>query len=256
MNNIKEKWVLNSKENQVKEILKLENIFLSYNNKKTYVLKDISFSVFSWEVLSIIWVNWSGKSTLLKVIAWIQKIDDWKIIKNYKKLSYVPQKISLDKTFPIKVYEFIKIYNENIDDKKIINYLKKFDNENLFEKNIASLSGWEFQKILIISALLNEPELILLDEPTAWIDIIWEEIFYEIIKEVKKLFPKISIILVSHNIKLVYKNSDKVICLHENNFCCHGSPLEVSENKITESIFGKYTLPYKHNPHNKNTHNN
>jgi len=246
----------NFEENKQKEILKLENIFLSFDNKKTYVLKDISFSVFSWEVLSIIWINWSGKSSLLKVIAWIQKINSWKITKNYKKLSYVPQKISLDKTFPIKVSEFIKIYNQNIRDEKILSYLKKFDSEDLFSKNISSLSGWEFQKILIISALLNEPELILLDEPTAWIDIIWEEIFYELIKEVKTLFPKISIILVSHNIKLVYKNSDKVICLHENNFCCHWTPSIVSQNKITESIFGKYTLPYKHTPHNKNSHNN
>jgi len=245
----------NFEENKQKEILKLENIFLSFDNKKTYVLKDISFSVFSWEILSIIWINWSGKSTLLKVIAWIQKINSWKITKNYQKLSYVPQKISLDKTFPIKVREFIKIYNQNIRDEKILSYLEKFDSEDLFSKNISSLSGWEFQKILIISALLNEPELILLDEPTAWIDIIWEEIFYELIKEVKTIFPKISIILVSHNIKLVYKNSDKVICLHENNFCCHWTPSIVSQNKITESIFGKYTLPYKHNPHDKNNHN-
>ena len=246
----------NFEENKQKEILKIENIFLSFDNKKTYVLKDISFWVLSWEVLSIISVNWSGKSTLLKVIAWIQKIDSWKIIKNYKKLSYVPQKISLDKTFPIKVSEFIKINNEKINDEKILFYLDKFNSSYLFDKNISSLSGWEFQKILIISALLNEPDMILLDEPTAWIDIIWEEIFYELIKEVKSIFPKIAIILVSHNIKLVYKNSDKVICLHENNFCCHGTPSIVSQNKITESIFGKYTLPYKHNPHDKNNHNN
>ncbi|NVP17993.1 metal ABC transporter ATP-binding protein [Candidatus Gracilibacteria bacterium] len=248
---------MNNKEkvNTLEEILKLENVSLSYDNKKTYVLKDISFGVLSGEILSIIGMNGSGKSTLLKVIAGIQKIDSGKIIKNYKKLSYVPQKISLDKTFPILVSEFIKIYNPKTTKENIISYLKKFNSENLFEKNIASLSGGEFQKVLIISALLNKPDLILLDEPTAGIDIIGEEIFYEIIKEVKVIFPKISIILVSHNIKLVYKNSDKVICLHENNFCCHGSPLEVSANKITESIFGKYTLPYKHNPHDKTNHN-
>lgn len=241
--------------NKSKEILKLENIYLSYDNKKTYVLKDISFSVFSWEILSIIWINGSWKSSLLKIIAWIQKQNSGKIIKNYKNLSYVPQKISLDKSFPILVSEFIKIYNNYTSKKEIISYLEKFDAKNLINKKVWDLSWWELQKVLIVSALLANPEIILLDEPTAWIDIIWEEVFYEIIKEVKELFPKLAIIIVSHNIKLVYKNSDKVICLHENNFCCHWTPIEVSSNKITESIFGKYTLPYKHNPHNKNIHN-
>lgn len=241
--------------NKSKEILKLENIYLSYDNKKTYVLKDISFSVFSWEILSIIWINGSWKSSLLKIIAWIQKQNSGKIIKNYKNLSYVPQKISLDKSFPILVSEFIKIYNNYTSKKEIISYLEKFDAKNLINKKVWDLSWWELQKVLIVSALLANPEIILLDEPTAWIDIIWEEVFYEIIKEVKELFPKLAIIIISHNIKLVYKNSDKVICLHENNFCCHGTPIEVSSNKITESIFGKYTLPYKHNPHNKNIHN-
>lgn len=242
--------------NKSKEILKLENIYLSYDNKKTYVLKDISFSVFSWEILSIIWINGSWKSSLLKIIAWIQKQNSGKIIKNYKNLSYVPQKISLDKSLPILVSEFIKIYNNSTSKKEIISYLEKFDARNLINKKVWDLSWWELQKVLIVSALLGNPEIILLDEPTAWIDMIWEEVFYEIIKEVKELFPKLSIIIVSHNIKLVYKNSDKVICLHENNFCCHWTPIEVSSNKITESIFGKYTLPYKHNPHSKNIHNN
>lgn len=237
-----------------KEILKLENIDLTYNNKKTYVLKDISFSVFSWEVLSIIWLNWSWKSSLLKIISKIQKQSSWNITKNYKKLSYVPQKINLDNSFPILASEFIKIYNEKVKLKDIENLLKKFNSKDILNKRIDKLSWWQLQKILIISALLDKPDIILLDEPTAWIDIVWEEIFYEIIKEVKALFPKLSIILVSHNIHLVYKNSDKVICLHENNFCCHWTPKEVWANKAVKDLFWEYTLPYEHQPHSHEAH--
>jgi zinc transport system ATP-binding protein len=234
-----------------KEILKLENISMSFDGEKTYILKSLSLNVAPWEILSIIWINWSGKSTLLKIIADIYKPTSWKIIRNYKALSYVPQKINIDSTFPIQTKEFIKIYNSGINDEEIKNYLKKFKSEYLFEKNIWKLSGWEFQKVLIISALISNPDLILLDEPTTWIDIIWEEKFYEIITEVKKLFPKISIILVSHNLNLVYKNSDKVICLHENNFCCHGSPNEIKNNEIIQKLFWEYLLPYEHKPHEK-----
>lgn len=237
-----------------REILKLENINLSYDNQKTYVLKDISFSVFSGEVLSIIWLNWSWKSSLLKIISGIKKQDSWNIIKNYSRLSYVPQKVNFDNSFPVLVREFIKIYNENAKTKDIEELLEKFNSLFLLNKKIEKLSWWELQKVLIISALLNNPDLILLDEPTAWIDLVWEEIFYEIIKEVKEIFPNISIILVSHNIHLVYKNSDKVICLHDNNFCCHWTPAQLWANPVINNIFGKYTLPYEHKPHSHKEH--
>ena len=237
-----------------KELLKLDNINLSYDNKKTYILKDISFSVLSWEILSIIWLNWSWKSSLLKVISKIQKESSWKIKRNYKKLSYVPQKINLDNSFPILTKEFIKIYNEKTKVKDIENLLEKFNSKGILNKRIDQLSWWQVQKLLIISALLDNPDIILLDEPTAWIDIVWEEIFYEIIKEVKSHFPNISIILVSHNINLVYKNSDKVICLHENNFCCHWTPKEVWSNPTIKNLFWGYTLPYDHHPHSNKEH--
>lgn len=239
-----------------KKILNLTNINLSYDNKKTYILKDISFWVYSWEILSIIWLNWSWKSSLLKIISGINKQTSWKITRDYKNLAYVPQKINLDESFPILVIEFIKIYNEKVKKSEIEELLEKFDSKNIINMRIDKLSWWQLQKVLIISALLSNPDLLLLDEPTAWIDIIWEEIFYEIIKEVKSYFPKISIILVSHNINLVYKNSDKVICLHENNFCCHWTPLEVWKNQDIKRIFWDYTLPYEHKPHDHHIHEN
>ncbi len=239
-----------------KEILKLKGICLSYDNWKTYVLKNISFSVFSWEILSIIWLNWSWKSSLLKIISGIKNQNSGQIIKNYKNLSYVPQKVNIENSFPILVYEFIRIYNEKSLFKDIELLFEKFNSKDLINKRVDKLSWWELQKVLIISSLLSNPDLILLDEPTAGIDLVWEEIFYEIIKEVKEFFPKISIILVSHNINLVYKNSDKVICLHENNFCCHWTPSQVWSNQEVKNIFSKYTLPYEHKPHSYKEHEN
>lgn len=133
-----------------REILKLKNINLSYN-KKTYILKDISFSVFSWEILSVIWLNWSWKSSLLKIISNIQKPDSWEIIKNYKHLWYVAQKINLDDLFPITVREFIEIYNLDTNLDKILSMLDKFWANSLINKRIDRLSGWELQKVLIVS---------------------------------------------------------------------------------------------------------
>ena len=238
-----------------KKLLEIQNISLSYDKWKTFILKDISFSVSEWEILSIIWKNGTGKSSLLKTIAWIETSHTWKIIKHTGKISYVPQKLDLETSFPVLVQEFFGIFNSNIAPEKITEYLKLFDIEKLRNRNIHNLSGWEFQKVLILNALLSEPDILLLDEPTSWIDVIWEELFYKNITEIKKSFPKLAIILVSHNLSLVYKNSSRVICLHENNFCCHGTPQELSKNSDIQNIFWEYLRPYEHQPHSAHDHN-
>ena len=235
-------------------LLKLNKIFLSFDTSKDSLLKDLSFSVSEGEVLSIIGKNGTGKSSILKIIAGIETRYSWEMIKYTKKISYVPQKLELEKGFPVTVREFLYIFNDGIKNESLLRVKKLFDKEKFFKKNMADLSGGEFQKVLITNALLSEPELLILDEPTTWIDILGEEQFYEIINETKKLFPKLAIILVSHNLHLVYKHSSHVICLHENNFCCHGTPAEVSQNPDIHNIFGKYLSPYEHNPHAEHHH--
>lgn len=237
-----------------KEILELKDVSKSYDSKKTYVLKDVNFSLHKWETLSIIWLNWAGKTTLLKIIAWVIKSDKWKIKRNYKKLAYVPQKIDIDKTFPINVLEFIKIYNTKFDPDELKNLFKQFNSKSLLDRQIWTLSSWELQKVLIISALISKPEIILFDEATAGVDFLWENIFYEIISQVRKIFPEIAIILVSHNLNLVYKNSDYIVCLHKDNYCCHWTPREEEFNKKVKSIFWEYLTTYEHNPHKKEEH--
>jgi zinc transport system ATP-binding protein len=232
-----------------KTLLDIHNLSISYDNKKSFILRDISFSLSSWEILSVIGKNGTGKSSLLKAIAGIQKIHSWKIKKHTKNISYVPQKLELDKIFPLLVEEFFYIFNTSISQSDITKYLKLFNSEKLRNRNIHDLSGGEYQKILIINSLLSNPDILLLDEPTSWIDVVWEELFYKNITEIKKIFPKLAIVLVSHNLSLVYKNASRVICLHENNFCCHGTPQELSKNSDIQNIFWEYLRPYEHQPH-------
>ena len=237
-----------------KKLLTIENISISYDQQKSFILKDISFSLSEWDILSIIGKNGTGKSSLLKAIAGIQKIHSWNIKRYTKNISYVPQKLELEKSFPVLVEEFFHIFNSGIPDSTITKYLQLFDIKELKKRNIHSLSGGEFQKVLILNSLLSNPKVLLLDEPTSWIDVIWEELFYKNITEIKKTFPKLAIILVSHNLSLVYKNSSRVICLHENNFCCHGTPQELSKNSDIQSIFWEYLRPYEHQPHAAHHH--
>lgn len=233
------------------KILEIKKLNLSYDNWKNFILKDFNFSVYKWEIISIIWKNWAWKSSLLKAIIWNENIFSGEIKKFSKKISYVPQKLELDKTFPLTCEDFIKIYNEKVEKKDLEKYFSLFEVKWFEKKNINFLSWWEFQKILIINSLISNPDLVLLDEPTAWIDMIGEDIFYKNIFKIKEILPKISIIIISHNLKLVYKNSDRIICLHENNFCCHWTVSEISKNSEIKKIFWDFIWEYKHNPHKK-----
>ena len=231
-------------------IIEIKNLNVSLSWKK--ILNNVSFEINKGDIVSLIWKNWTWKSTLLKTIVWINKNYSWEIIKKYKKIWYVPQKLSFDTTIPLQVSEFFEIYHRwhNHD---VIKYLQIFSAEYLLNKQISDLSGWELQKILIINSLLDKPELLILDEPTAGIDTIWEEIFYWIIHEVQKQFTDIAILIVSHNMKMVYAHSNKIVCLHKSCYCT-GTPEEMKNNPEFWEVFWDYVIPYKHTHDHKHNH--
>lgn len=232
-----------------KTLLELKDISLSYNYAKKPLLQNMSLHASEWEILSIIGKNGTGKSSLLKIIVWIETWFSWKLKKYTQKLAYVPQKIHLEKSFPLAVEEFFAIFHDHISQTKLKQLLVLFSMQDFLSQNIHTLSWGEFQKILIINALLSEPELLVLDEPTTGIDAAWEEQFYQNINEIKQNFPKLAIIMVSHNLHLVYKNSSRIICLHENGVCCHGTPDELTNNPDITKIFGKHVTSFTHHNH-------
>lgn len=228
------------------KLISIKNLEISFKDKK--ILNGLSFDLFEKETVSLVWKNWSWKSSLIKSILWEIKYN-WEIKKFTNKISYVPQKLDFDKTISITSFEFIKLFNK-ISKENVLKMLKNFNSESLLNKKIWDLSWWEFQKILIVNSLLNEPEILLLDEPTASIDKIWEKDFYELITEVKSKYPKLWVIIVSHNLNMVYANSDKIVYLHDNCFCVW-TPWEVATNKSFSELFWKDIIPFEHK-HNHN----
>ncbi|CAL4321403.1 Zinc import ATP-binding protein ZnuC [Buchnera aphidicola (Periphyllus testudinaceus)] len=225
----------------------LKNIF--YKKNKKIILKNISFLIKKNKIITLIGPNGAGKSTLIKIILKLKEPSSGKIIYLKKKrLGYVPQNTHLNVPFPITVYKFMTMSNKYKTEKIFFN-LKRVGAENLKNKNLNNLSGGEIQKILLARALLNDPEFLVLDEPTQGMDISGQIKLYKLIHQIK-INLNCSILIVSHDLNLVMNQTDKVICLNKH-ICCSGTPKVISKNKNFIKMFGSVKIKkfafYNHN---------
>jgi len=204
-------------------------------------LRDLDLVVFEGEYIGIVGPNGGGKSTLLKTLLGLVKAYEGKVSfkgMNLKKsgltIGYVPQITELNRIFPITVKEVVltaKIPHEMCyfhryskqDHMEVYEILKKVGIHNIGDRQISDLSGGEFQKMLIARALALQPKILLLDEPTAMIDVKSQKQIYTLIK---KLSKEMTIVLVTHDVKEITKQVDRLIFL-EKNILAEGDPEEV-----------------------------
>lgn len=220
-------------------ILEVKNLSVQFSKNKK-VLNDISFKIEKGQIISLVGLNGTGKTTLLKAIVGIIKPNDGKIIKHGANLFYIPQKSDLNTSFPLSVKEFCELFGAKGYEK----FLKELKMGKFLKQKVGSLSGGEYQRILIAIALSQKPNLLLLDEITTGIDIAGEEQFYKLILKIRREYG-VAIMIVSHNIHLVIKNADQVLCL-AGHLCCSGKPQEMKNDKTFQKLFGKYLQPYIH----------
>jgi zinc transport system ATP-binding protein len=216
-------------------LIETKNIFLKEGDKE--ILKDISLNIAQDDFISIIGPNGAGKTTLLKIILGITKAD--KGVVNKKKnlrIGYVPQKINIDHSLPVNVKYFLMLCAK-INKTELQKIVSETKIEMLLDKNIYDLSGGEMQRILLAKALINNPEILILDEPAQNLDLNGQIEFYKLLQEIYKE-KKIAILMVSHDLHMIMSATKKVVCLYKH-ICCQGEPEAVSKNPEFISIFGK-----------------
>ena len=218
--------------NNKKLLLKLENAGYTVNNKS--LVRGVSFEVKQGEIVTLIGPNGSGKSTA-KIALGIHKKIDGKVKKFTNKIGYVPQKISVDWTLPLRVIDFM-ILTENLTDDQINIALNLTGVEHLKNKNLSNLSGGEFQRVLISRAIAKQPNLLVLDEPVQGVDFKGEVALYELIKKISEKI-NCGILLISHDLHVVMSATDFVICLN-GHVCCSGKPHIVAQNEKYKELFG------------------
>ncbi|CAL4042953.1 Zinc import ATP-binding protein ZnuC [Buchnera aphidicola (Tetraneura ulmi)] len=233
----------------MKTLVNIKNVSVEIRNKS--ILSNISFLIKSNKIVTVIGSNGAGKSTLVRTILGLVKpsVGTIKFLKPVR-IGYVPQKLYFRVPFPITVNRFMKLF-------KSLNYsysnfiIEKLKISHLKNHLIQELSGGELQKVLLARSLLNNPNFLILDEPTQGLDINGQIFLYHIINKIKKKL-KCSILMISHDLNLVMARTDEVICLN-NHICCSGTPDVVSKNKHFISMFGKIHSKeialYKHEHH-------
>jgi zinc transport system ATP-binding protein len=221
-----------SLENKI--LVKLNNAGIKQNNK--WLVKGVTLTVEKGKIITLIGPNGSGKSTTAKIALGIYKNIEGSVEKYTNKVGYVPQKISIDWTLPLRVYDFM-LLTENIKDEAIDEALTLTGVIHLKNKNLGNLSGGEFQRVLIARAISKKPELLVLDEPVQGVDYTGEIALYELIKKISDSL-NCGILLISHDLHTVMTATDHVVCLN-GHVCCSGTPIDVAKNNAYKTLFGE-----------------
>ena len=217
-----------------KEILiKLENVGIFQDNK--WLVHDVSLEIERGKILTLIGPNGSGKTTTAKIALGIHKNIEGKVTKNTNKIGYVPQKISIDWTLPIRVIDFMSL-TQTLQFDEVVSALKLTEVEHLKHNDLRSLSGGEFQRVLMARAIAKKPDLLVLDEPVQGVDFTGEIALYELIKKISDEL-NCGILLISHDLNVVMSKTDYVVCLN-GHVCCSGTPMNVANNKNYKELFG------------------
>lgn len=216
-------------------IFEIKDITYTYKDKleETPALKNISLQIDKGDFVALVGPNGSGKTTLLKLILGVLKPQKGEIYINgkasrkydtWQEIGYVSQKSnSFAKGFPATVSEVVlsgltkgkglfKRFNRN-DRQKLDDVLSLIDITDLKDKNISSLSGGQTQRVFIARALINNPSILVLDEPTVGIDTKHVKEFYDVLLKLKQ--KDVTILLVTHDIGVVVDHANEVACLNE-----------------------------------------
>ena len=171
-------------ENKNKKILlKVENASYYLNDKA--LIKEVSLEIKQGEIVTLIGPNGSGKSTTAKIALGIYKKIEGRVRRFTERIGYVPQKVSVDWTLPIRVIDFMSL-TEDLKNDQINVALNLTGVAHLKNKSLGNLSGGEFQRVLIARAIAKKPELLVLDEPVQGVDFKGEIALYELIKKYQK----------------------------------------------------------------------
>lgn len=225
-----------------KPLLQVRNLSVSYG--ETDILTNISFDVYESDVLVVLGPNGAGKTTLLRAVLGLlprKGTVTW----NTTNISYLPPQEFLQRKDlpPLNIEEFFRFKTTDKEAIRAMFYQVGLDPE-LLHRQFGALSTGQFQRMLIAWALINNPDVLILDEPTSGIDIGGEETIYTLLHKFWEQ-RKLTILLVTHDLNIVWEHGNQVLCLNKQSVCM-GTPTEVLTPEKLRALYGTGLKFYEH----------
>lgn len=194
-------------------MIDIKNLCFSYTNKPPYLLNNINLNLPNGIYLSVVGENGSCKTTLIKLILGLLKPTSGSIEVNSQSIGYVPQRLdTFNSQFPITVKEVLSCHNKTLKNNNINidSVLKDVNMLDFKNRLLGMLSGGQQQRVLIARALMGNPEIIILDEPSTGVDEGNQKEIYSILKKLN-VEDKKTIISIEHNIDIALNNSTHIL---------------------------------------------
>jgi zinc transport system ATP-binding protein len=214
-------------------LISANNISLSHHGKS--ILDKVSFELKHGEFITLIGPNGAGKSSLIKVLLGLTKADSGNIERaNNIKLGYTPQTFNPNPFIPISVIDFLNL-NQKVNQSFLLETATLTGTESLLDSPLKNLSGGELQRVLLTRALLNKPNVLILDEPAQNLDVNGQMHLYKLIQNIHQQ-QGCAVLMVSHDLHRVMKESTQVLCLYHH-ICCIGQPESILKDSQFNDLF-------------------
>ncbi|MES2605289.1 MAG: zinc ABC transporter ATP-binding protein ZnuC [Pseudomonadota bacterium] len=210
---------------------------VDYSVGSRHILQKVNLHLKQGQILTLIGPNGAGKTTLVKLALGLLQPTNGTVDRAAGlRIGYMPQRLQIESSLPLTVQRFL-LLAPRAGNANIPAALAEVGAARLQHSRLQDLSGGELQRVLLARALLGNPDLLVLDEPTQGVDLKGQAELYRLITQIRDNH-QCGVLMVSHDLHLVMSATDEVICLNQH-VCCHGHPEHVSNDPAYLELFGK-----------------